>query len=537
MHRCVSKCESCSACLRLQEVQSRIRECKEPLDELYIQEAHTKASVNTAHDLITRYLPMEVVSSVFMLCKPNPSPVEIGVEVFPPEAPLTPQISLGMVCKSWRNIVRSTPQLWTDIYIRFPILNRLEPQVYREFLLLSLRLSGSLPLYIQGRLELPFARNYTEIEYRTHSSLLEVLNDHSDRWNTLDLWSAPLFLSHIRGVAPGAPNLKHLRIHLTCRQTNRTFLVPFGLPSPQIVEVRGIPFSLIRISWKNVTMVKLGTLNIGECLELLRQATHLVDFAVDLLPPEDSGLPDLGEVFTASRLASWKVYIFNMADTLFSRLVLPSLVSLDLSGCCSLDSLEHLLSRSMCPLQFLSFSEAGITPADVIPVLRATPLLKQLVFSKVLMHGLDELLDLLARTKMVSDFPQNPNTVFLPRLEELSFIKMREYLPPWHLVPSLFPPTSYLANTQYRPLRKLELYIDLDLNLKDYLDKDVVLQMQEIQQRGYDIIIWNEIFCAPDAELIRDSYEHHFGSQTSTSDDPGVEEGEEADRDSFDTEG
>src|SRR6188768_3946815 len=170
MHRCVSKCESCSACLRLQEVQSRIRECKEPLDELYIQEAHTKASVNTAHDLITRYLPMEVVSSVFMLCKPNPSPVEIGVEVFPPEAPLTPQISLGMVCKSWRNIVRSTPQLWTDIYIRFPILNRLEPQVYREFLLLSLRLSGSLPLYIQGRLELPFARNYTEIEYRTHSS-------------------------------------------------------------------------------------------------------------------------------------------------------------------------------------------------------------------------------------------------------------------------------------------------------------------------------------------------------------------------------
>jgi len=526
MHCSVSKFESCSACLGLQEVQSKIRECKEPLDELYIQEAHTKASVNTAHDLITRYLPMELASNIFMLCKPNSTPVEIGVEVFPPEAPFTPhkyQISLGMVCKSWRNIVRSTPELWTDIYIRFPILNGVEPRVHREFLLLSLRLSGSLPLYIQGRLELPFARNYTEIECQTHSSLLEVLNDHSDRWNTLDLWIAPLFLSHIRGVAPGAPNLKLLRIHLTCRQTNRAFLVPFGLPSPQIVEVCGIPFSLIRVSWKNVTKVKLGTLNIGECLELLRQATHLVDFAVDLLPPEDSGLPDLGEVFTASRLASWKVYIFNMADALFSRLVLPSLVSLDLSGCCSLDSLGHLLSRSMCPLQFLSFSEAGMTPAGVIPVLQATPLLKQLVFSKVLMHGLDELFLLLARTKLVSEFPQDPTTVFLPRLEELFFIRMREYLPPWHLVPSLFPPTLYLANTQYRPLRKLELHIDLDLDLKDYLDKNLVLEMQEIQQRGYDIIIWNEIFCAPDAELIRDSYEHHFGSQTSTSDDPGRE--------------
>jgi len=102
MHRGVSKCESCSACLGLQEVQLRIRERKEPLDELYIQEAHTKASVNTAHDLITRYLPMELASNIFILCKPNSTPVEIGVEVFPPEAPFTPhkyQISLGMVCK------------------------------------------------------------------------------------------------------------------------------------------------------------------------------------------------------------------------------------------------------------------------------------------------------------------------------------------------------------------------------------------------------------------------------------------------------
>src|SRR6188768_1865771 len=114
----ISEGECCSACLRLRDVQSKIRECKEPPAELYIQEAHTKSSVNAAHDPIIRRLPLELVSNIFIFCNPNP----VHTAMFspplanrPPFASWRNQISLGTVCTAWRNIVRSTPQLWTTI--------------------------------------------------------------------------------------------------------------------------------------------------------------------------------------------------------------------------------------------------------------------------------------------------------------------------------------------------------------------------------------------------------------------------------------
>jgi len=529
LHRGVSECESCSACLRLQEVQSRIRECKELLDKLYVQEAYAKSSVNAAHDPIICYLPLELVSKIFMLSNPNPAETDKEFGSSPPNAPLAAQryqFSLGAVCTAWRNIVRSTPQLWTDIYIQFPIRRGSELQ-HREFLLLSLRLSGSLPLYIQARE--PFQQDYTGRDYRAHSSLLEVLNNHSDRWNTLDLCIAPLLLAHIKGGAPGAPNLKRLRIHLLGRREERigsTFQVLFGLPSPQIVKVSGITFSLLGISWKNVTKVELGALNMGECLELLRQATQLVDFEVHSLMPEDSDLLDLGDAVTASRLASWKVDIFYPVDELFSRLVLPSLASLDLNGYYSVDNLIHLFSRSMCPLRSLLFSSDDITPADVIPILQATPLLRQLVFAHVPLRGLDELFDILARTKLVGDMSV-ATMAFLPHLEEISFIRLSDYPPSWRLVPSIFPPTRYSASNQYRPLRSVEFRLSFDdLDVQDHLDKEVVLQILEIRQRGYDLNIWNKED-GTDIDLVQVSYEYHFKGQSGAGDDPEVEEEEE----------
>src|SRR6188768_1521039 len=229
--------ERCSPCLRLQEVQSKIRECKELLNKLYIQEAQTKSSVNAVHDPIIRNLPLELVSNILTLC--NPSPVENDEEIgsSPPSAPLSTrryQFSLGTVCKTWRNIVRSTPQLWTNIYIRFPTRGgELEQE---EFLLLSLRLSGSLPLHIQ--VWLPPDYGPSEGEHIMLSSLVEMLNDHSERWKTLDLHVTARLLSHFKGVAPGAPTLKRLRINLFGPRNviNKAFRVSFGLPSPQVVN-------------------------------------------------------------------------------------------------------------------------------------------------------------------------------------------------------------------------------------------------------------------------------------------------------------
>ena len=194
------------------------------------------------------------------------------------------------------------------------------------------------------------------------SLLVEMLNDHSERWKTLDLHVTTRLLSHFKGVAPGAPTLKRLRINLFGPRNviNKAFRVSFGLPSPQVVNAYGTSFSSIGIGWKDVTRVKFGTLNMKDCLRLFRLATQLVNLSIGFLDCELEG-PDLSnseEVVTASNLASWEVTFSTNPDAILSKLVLPSLVDLQVRELISLesDSLGHLVSRSNSPLRRLSLS-------------------------------------------------------------------------------------------------------------------------------------------------------------------------------------
>ena len=158
-----------------------------------------------------------------------------------------------------------------------------------------------------------------------------------------------------------------------------------------------------------------------------------------------------------------------------------------------------------------------------------TPLLEKLVFFYADLHGIHKLLDILARTKLVEDLSQNPNMVFLPHLESLSFIRTQEGSPPWDLVLSLFPPSWHPADAQYRPLRRLEFGLFIrNLEVSDYLDKDVLLQIREIQRRNFDLIILSEDDNG-DNDLIQVSYDLHFGSQINLGDNLGVEDREEVD--------
>ena len=385
--------DRCSACLRLQEVQSKIRECKKLLEKLYMQEAHTKSSVNAVHDPIIRDLPLELVSNILTLC--NPSPVEDDEEFgsLPLDVPVATQryqLSLGTVCKTWRNIVRSTPQLWTSIYIRFPTKGDKLQQ--KELLLQSLRLSGSLPLHIQAWMR----RDYrpSEGEHLVLSPLVEMLNDQSERWKTLDLNVTARLLSQFKGGTFGAQNLERLRVCLygPPSEMKNEFRVSFGLPSPQIVDAHRTSFSSIGISWKGVTRVKINTLTATECLGLFQLATQLVNLNIGLLECGDH-LSNSGEVITASNLASWEVKFSANSDAVLNKLVLPLLVDFEVTEFISLEnnSLEHLVSRSNCPLRKFSLYQAA-GDLDVIPLLRVTPLLEKLVFSNATSSGIHELL-------------------------------------------------------------------------------------------------------------------------------------------------
>jgi len=517
--------EHCSACLKLQEVQSKIRECKELLDKLYIQEAHAKSSVNAVHDPIIRRLPLELVSDIFTLS--NPSLVERGSSLLgdTPVATQRHQFSLGAVCTAWRNTVRSTPQLWTNIWIRLQIRSEL-PQM--EFLLLCLRLSGSLPLHIYAWV--PQRREPLEKDYPKLVSLLEALNDHSERWKTLDLCITSRLMSHVKGVSPGSPNLEQLRIRppILNNPIKSPFRLSFGLPSPHVVNSREIAFQFIGISWKNVTHARLDRLTEGECLELFRRATELEDLVISLLECEESEPFEFGGVVTAPNLSSWKVEFEDMYNLdMLLKICLPSLVHLEIEEFATLDALAHMVTRSNCPLRTISLGQVIGANADLIPILRAAPLLEKVIFTFVSSRRICELLGPLGGTKLVNDLSQDTDVMFLSHLESLSFKGMEYDFTSWHLIPSLFPPTQRPANVQYRPLRKLEFLLEIGSFESDYyLSKDLMLQLLEIKRRGYNLIIFNEgasVVC----DLFQVSYDYHFKSQTDTVDDLGVDDGEE----------
>ena len=118
-HRCSVSGECCATCSELQHIQSKIHVCQELLEKLYIQEAHIKFSVNASHDSLICRLSLELVSIIFTLTVAD----EVGGDSFGHELYYgfpqpRYQFSLAGVSKSWRQIVMSTPQLWTNIRIQ-----------------------------------------------------------------------------------------------------------------------------------------------------------------------------------------------------------------------------------------------------------------------------------------------------------------------------------------------------------------------------------------------------------------------------------
>ena len=351
-----SKGEHCSACI-----------------ELHIQETHTKSVVKEAHNTTIRHLPVELLSNIFMLSDPYP----VETEEFPHpllNASWTAtgkyQFSLGAVCRAWRNIVWSTPHLWTNIRIWLQIK---DVHCHMEFLLLYLRLSGSLPLDIHAWV--PQYSDLTERDYPVLLPLLEALSGHSERWRSLDLHIPPRLLSHMK-VPSGAPNLEILRIYYfggPQEQNPTAFRISFGLTSPRMVVAYSISFSTIWIDWTNVTSAKFNTFNMRECLELFRQATRLVNLQVDFLGTGGIDLSTLREVVTAPSLALWVAGFTRNPGPFLQNLVLSSIVNFWLQGCGPSGALKHLFLRSKCPLRTLTFSGANFTGLDVIPILRTTP--------------------------------------------------------------------------------------------------------------------------------------------------------------------
>ena len=517
MHCKIHEGGLCSACSKLAQVQLKIQQCKDLLDELYVQEARVKSCVNEAHDPIICRLPLELVSYIFTLCDPQQAEDQPSRRF---------QFDLAAVSNTWRTIVWSTPQLWTKIHIWLDT-----PEICRqtELLPLFLKLSGSLPLLIQVRLYTYY--NPMEKDYPFLASLLQMLNQHSARWEALDLRLPSRLLALVNGVLPGAPQLQILRIiprdsgnpH---EQADSGFRILGCPPCPSDISVNGIRFSQLGIDWINVTTVKFHPLRPDECLELFKCAKRLMECEIVL---DASVVPDrdvIRDEIALPSLRTLRMRLSAFADIIFDALVLPSLNNLHLERSARCMWLVNFLVRSSCTLLSLSLVDIHLDGIEMVSILEQAPQLEILRLSRNSVH-FDNLFERLAHTKTVDKSSQDLDTTcdFLPCLRSLRCDQSRDMGFPWHLIPPMFASAPELENSGFHSLCKLRISLHSGdpYLIGRCIDKSVVRQLWELKQH-YQLTI-----CDEDGDVVERSYKHHFppsGRNDTSGDSDVVDEAE-----------
>ncbi|KAF9481258.1 hypothetical protein BDN70DRAFT_876578 [Pholiota conissans] len=109
---------SCTSCEELAVLDREISEAEELLATLKKKKRPALCyQRNRVHDPITSRLPVEIVSQIFTNFLP--ATVDPAYTISRPgsRSTVTTPLLLGAVCKSWRAVSWSTPQLWTSISI------------------------------------------------------------------------------------------------------------------------------------------------------------------------------------------------------------------------------------------------------------------------------------------------------------------------------------------------------------------------------------------------------------------------------------
>jgi hypothetical protein len=136
--------------------------------------------MNANHDPFVLKFPPEIASHILYLsmedqgCDPNKGALK----------KLPMQVLLGTICRGWRQLARSTPELWST-----PSFTLMKPtkaqglpllQVITDWLLLSGNLPLTLRVFDHKGIE-PVSRGRCE-------PVIDALNRHSGRWHEVFLW-------------------------------------------------------------------------------------------------------------------------------------------------------------------------------------------------------------------------------------------------------------------------------------------------------------------------------------------------------------
>ncbi|KAJ3495992.1 hypothetical protein NLJ89_g10545 [Agrocybe chaxingu] len=488
----------CSPCTAIEALDVEIEAAKATLARLFKKRFSLSTERNREHDSFAR-LPPEIISKIFSSCVPDEPYPFLGWASPNPlfqkgEIPVA--LLLGSVSTRWRDISRSTPQLWTYVKINIEDPNSLESaKRFREWLARSGDLPVSITVYMK-RHSSCLSTAYTKpLPDSSTLPLIETINEISNRWGTLEAHIPTDLISKLCGNGLST-TLDSLRLIPTewriYRRVPNTFTMRNVRPAPTQISLRGLSLHSMDVDWTNLAYIEGYGFRLDECLLVLQQSPRLVRCNFEDVGQRDStGWHD--QVQIVHKSVRWLCLDDrNNMDDFFDVVSLPSLFYLAFSAgyqpAQALESVTSFIKRSGCSLNTLRITNGDLQEAPIIPLLEATPELYRLELSTVALS--DTLFQHLGET--VLDVYNGEDNAFLPDLDSIDFFGVSTFS--WPSVAAIYAPcdTDDSSDGVYR--RECSLRIAVygfePYNVTHYIDDANSAILRElISERGVDLRI------------------------------------------------
>ncbi|KAF5313224.1 hypothetical protein D9619_002419 [Psilocybe cf. subviscida] len=362
---CTFPCEKvCEACLDIVALDNKVAGLRQALVELEAERFELLSKVNHGHDTITNRLPMEVFSTILKLSLPMPD--TLGNKT--PRLELLGPLVFSAVSRRWKDIVCSTPSLWTVVpvcttAIRFhPIVEDL----MEEWICRS------------GQKLLSIIINLDNYHLTPPQFIPRIISECSYRLEYLRMEGKFSMVKSLDFSNLGAQSISTLALAIT--GSDLTYH-----PAPQLKlgdGLRPTTLELEYISWRQLgvhadrlTHAHLSWLPTVDCMNLLACAPMMTEFSVYGFKGDNAELASsiLHQGLGSLRIECGASRICSILDSLN----VPSLLHLELrlwqfsiaanlevSSRVLLDRVTNCLQRSSASLESLCIQDLPLNPSD-----------------------------------------------------------------------------------------------------------------------------------------------------------------------------
>ncbi|KAF9475111.1 hypothetical protein BDN70DRAFT_884122 [Pholiota conissans] len=366
--------DACESCRELAEVEEQIRKT---LIHLAKERQRLKEKINHTHDRMIHRLPVEVASIIFEFCVTGCRNGVIGADLSRSSRyTISAPFILSAVCRQWRMIVHSTPQLWNTLLLYARPNYLLPPNLVEH----SIDHSGDLPLSINIYFPSYFAQNSVD-------HIIDVLNRYTHRW------------SQMKYIGPSDTFMKLASSNQDLPQLHTLYINPLNDTSHDPSRSEAIKLNSKRLSClKLFYAVRLGVQDLGlnlqylkkvellyttlyECLDVLRKApglrecTFMAENLRDVVRSSDA-LPLPRNIVIQPEMYSLDISGSILHSSILKELTCPSLTTLTLrfrGEKVDMPLILKFLVASGCCLERLSLIYAELSTQDVTALCKTLP--------------------------------------------------------------------------------------------------------------------------------------------------------------------